>query len=133
MATAVSATGLQVAGAFGFGMLIGWYVYYINRHRKNEVQLGDLVTLIGAIGGSAVLALFEAKTDLFGAYGLGLACGFFLYFFMLLGFVRRSSNFTTDWFLDGRRKKPAADEFIPDQAGPMVEGMGAPGGGGINR
>ena len=96
----------QLAGAFSFGLLLGWYVYFVNRYRKGDVQVSDIVTLIAAIGGSAVLALFERKTDLFGAYGLGLATGFFAYFISLLILVRKSSNFDADWFLDGRRKDP---------------------------
>jgi hypothetical protein len=99
--------GWQDAGAIGFGALIGWFVYYINRYRKSEVQLSDIVTLIGAIGGAAVLALFPRGTDLFGAYGVGLAIGFFGYFAVLLVLVHKSTNFNTDWFLDGRRKNPA--------------------------
>ena len=50
--------------------------------RKDDVQLSDIVTLIGAIGGAAVLALFPEKSDLFGAYGIGLAAGFFMYFLL---------------------------------------------------
>jgi len=96
-------TLLQLAGAFCFGALLGWYIYYINRYRKDDIKLGDLVTLIGAIGGAAVLTLFEAKTDLFGAYGIGLAFGFFAYFVVLLEFVDRSKDFTIAWFLDGRK------------------------------
>jgi hypothetical protein len=98
--------GWQDAGAIGFGALIGWFVYYINRYRKSDVQLSDVVTLIGAIGGAAVLALFPQGTDLFGAYGVGLGIGFFGYFVVLVVLVTRSTNFTTDWFLDGRRKNP---------------------------
>jgi hypothetical protein len=96
-----------VVGAFAFGVLLGWYVYYINRYRKGEIQIGDIVTLVGAIGGGAVLALFNEKNQLFGAYGVGLAVGFFAYFSVLLVLVRISSNFDFDWFLDGRRKNPA--------------------------
>ncbi|HEX8224846.1 MAG TPA: hypothetical protein VF605_13590 [Allosphingosinicella sp.] len=96
-----------LAGAFAFGALIGWYVYYVNRYRKGDIQIGDVVTLIGAIGGSAVLALFDRKTDLFGAYGVGLALGFFGYFAVLTILVKMSPNFDRDWFLDGRRKDPA--------------------------
>ncbi|NKQ35476.1 MAG: hypothetical protein HF973_07655 [Chloroflexi bacterium] len=110
-AEAISATPLQLAGAFGFGMLIGWYVYYINRYRKGDVQFSDLSTVIGILGGGAVLALFPAKTDLFGAYGVGLAVGFFSYFAFLMLWVRISKNFNVDWFLDGRRKKLADDEM----------------------
>src|SRR5688572_30288471 len=30
--TAAKITDIQLGGAFGFGLLIGWYVYYINRY-----------------------------------------------------------------------------------------------------
>ena len=97
---------IQTWGALAFGLVIGWYVYYVNRYRSGDVQLGDIVTVIGAIGGAAVLALFPAASDLFGAYGIGLGAGFFLYFVVLIIFVAMSENFTVEWFLDGRRKKP---------------------------
>lgn len=106
-------TTIQLAGAFCFGTLIGWYVYFINRYRKADVGLSDLGTLIGVIGGSAVLALFPGSTDLFGAYGIGLAIGFFSYFIILVYMVQKSQNFDIDWFLDGRRKKPKEDQVIP--------------------
>jgi hypothetical protein len=107
------ASELQKYGAGCFGALIGWYVYYINRHRKGDVQLTDLVTLVGVIGGTAVLALFPTKSDLFGAYGVGLGIGFFGYFLVLIILVGVSKKFTADWFLDGRRKKLDDDEWIP--------------------
>ncbi len=100
---------LQLIGAGAFGVLIGWYVYYINRYRKGSVQFSDLVTLLGILGGAAILALFPAGTDLFGAYGIGLAIGFFAYFLVLLLLAYNSDNFNGDWFLDGRRKNPGAD------------------------
>ena len=96
------ATMLQKIGAGAFGAVVGWYVYYINRWRKDDVQLSDIVTLIGAIGGAAVLALFPERTDLFGAYGIGLASGFFLYFFILVILVNKAPGFSSAWFLDGR-------------------------------
>jgi len=100
------ATGLQLWGAGAFGFLIGWYVYYINRHRKDNVQLSDLATVLGVLGGGAVLALFPAKSDLFGAYGIGLAAGFFAYFLVLVVLVFLSDDFDAGYFLDGRRKEP---------------------------
>lgn len=54
---------IQLYGAAGFGTVIGWYIYYINRHRREDVTATDLVTLIGIIGGTAVLALFPAQSD----------------------------------------------------------------------
>lgn len=101
---------IQLIGAGGFGAVIGWYVYYINRWRKDDVQLSDIVTLLGAVGGAAVLALFPAKSDLFGAYGIGLAAGFFLYFFILVVLVSKAPGFSAGWFLDGRAPKLATDE-----------------------
>jgi peptidoglycan/LPS O-acetylase OafA/YrhL len=114
-------------GAFGFGFLIGWYVYYVNRYRRGEVQLSDIVTLVGILGGGAVLIIFPAKSDLFGAYGIGLAAGYFLYFLVLIALVRRSPNFTSDWFLDGRRKRPVEPFYIPDEPDqrPMSDSNGA--------
>lgn len=109
-----TASTIQLLGAGGFGAIIGWYVYYINRYRKGDVQLSDIVTLIGILGGGSILTLFPERSDLFGAYGVGLAIGFFSYFFILYGFVAASPNFTVDWFLDGRRKDPGQGWLIPE-------------------
>jgi hypothetical protein len=129
MNTATTATTLQLLGAGGIGIIIGWHVYMINRYRKGDVQLSDLVTLLGILGGGAITALFPARTDLFGAYGIGLFCGFFAYFIMLIFLVGKSDNFDSDWFLDGRRKKLADDEVIPGEvrqtgAAMMARGVG---------
>lgn len=104
---------LQLWGAGAFGAIIGWYVYYINRHRREDVSATDLVTLLGIIGGTAVLKLFPQGTDLFGAYGIGLAVGFFGYFVVMAALVLVSRNFDADYFLDGRRKRPSGDYYIP--------------------
>jgi hypothetical protein len=111
------ANTVQKIGAGAFGAVVGWYVYYINRYRKDDVQLSDIVTLVGAIGGAAVLALFPAKSDLFGAYGIGLAAGFFLYFFVLIILVNKAPGFTAAWFIDGRAPGLGDKEIKTDQRG----------------
>ncbi len=121
------ASTMQLVGAAFFGALIGWNVYVINRYRKGDVQLSDLVTLMGVIGGGAVLTLFPAGSDLFGAYGIGLFSGFFLYFILLTIMVGGSKNFTFDWFLDGRRKKVGDDEMIGPEYRPTTGAMVAAG------
>jgi len=109
------ASTIQMLGAGGFGAVVGWYIYYINRYRTDRVQLSDIVTLIGAIGGAAILAIFPAKTDLFGAYGIGLAGGFFLYFCFLLMFVGASRpDFSWTWFLDGRKRDADGKIVVPE-------------------
>ena len=109
---------MAIWGAFAFGVVLGWFTYFTNRYRKGEVQFTDLATLLGVIGGGAVTALFgDAKTTLFGAYGLGLAVGFFAYFATLIVLVRRSKGvFTMAWFLDGRRRRLGDDEEIPEDS-----------------
>src|SRR5262245_59914007 len=114
MANGTPATTIQLIGSGCFGAILGWYLYFINRYRSGPVDFGDIVTILGAIGGAGVLALFPSGTDLFGAYGIGLAIGFFLYYAILSSMVARSPNFDSDFFLDGRRKKLAPDSFIPE-------------------
>jgi hypothetical protein len=87
------------------------------------VSLADVATLITAIGGGAILALFDPKTDLFGFYGIGLAVGFFAYFLVLILMVAMSPKFGLEWFLDGRRKPPDEDEEIPAGTGRSVRAM----------
>lgn len=120
---AVSATLIQLLGAGGFGAIIGWYVYYINRYRAGEVSWTDLTTLIGIIGGGAIISIFPARSDLFGAYGIGLFTGFFAYYLVLVITVSISKNFTSDWFLDGRRRNILPGEIIPGSVRQTVTAM----------
>jgi hypothetical protein len=116
---------MATLGAFAFGVVVGWFVYFTNRYRKGDASFADLTALIGVVGGGAVTALFgEGKTDLFGAYGIGLAIGFFAYFATLILLVQRSGGaFAMTWFLDGRRKKLPPDQEIPAETRPTVAAM----------
>jgi hypothetical protein len=116
------ATFLQLLGSGAFGAIIGWFLYFTNRYRK-EVQLTDVATLVTALGGAAILTLFPAETDLFAAYGIGLFCGFFGYLIVLVVLVRRSPNFNSEWFLDGRRRVLPADYEIPAGAQQTAHAM----------
>ena len=69
----------MLVGAFAFGAVIGWITYFIMR-RAQPTALTDIATLIGTIGGAAILTLFEARGPMFAAYAIGLAVGFFAYF-----------------------------------------------------
>jgi hypothetical protein len=124
------ATTVQLWGAAFFGALIGWYVYFLNRYRTGDVQISDIATLLGVVGGGAILTLFPAKSDLFGAYGIGLFGGFFLYFMTLVLMVAKSPNFTVDWFLDGRRMAPTDKEVVPPGTATTIRAMGTTGAGG---
>lgn len=66
------------AGAICFGVVVGWITYRTLVRRADAVALSDIATVIGAIGGGAVVALFNDKR-LFGWYSVGLAAGFFAY------------------------------------------------------
>lgn len=106
---------LEQAGGLGFGLVIGWFLYFVNRYRRSEASLTDVTTVLGAVGGAAVTSLFPGSTALFGAYGVGLAIGFFAYFLTLVIMVGMSRNFGVDYFLDGRRKSLGEGEAIPGE------------------
>lgn len=98
-------------GAFAFGAVIGWFTYFVNRHRS-EVRLTDVASILGALGGGVALTLFPEQTELFAWYGLGLAAGFFGYFLILIGLVLSQKGWTMAWFLDGRRPKLTDGQMI---------------------
>jgi hypothetical protein len=115
MADGTPASTLQLIGAGCFGAILGWYLYYVNRYRSGPVDFGDITSIATTVGGAAVLALFPSGSDLFGAYGIGLAIGFFGYYLILNTMVSRSANFDADFFLDGRRKRPVEPFYIPEE------------------
>jgi NhaP-type Na+/H+ or K+/H+ antiporter len=69
---------LELGGAVCFGMVIGFVTYRTLRRSHESVSLSNIATVIGAVGGAAVTALFQSS-QMFGAYCIGLAAGFFLY------------------------------------------------------
>jgi hypothetical protein len=65
-------------GAACFGTVIGWLTYRTLRRRKGPVALSDIGTVIAAVGGGALSAIF-GDLRAFGFYSIGLAVGFFGY------------------------------------------------------
>jgi ABC-type Co2+ transport system permease subunit len=72
---------VEVFGAFCFGLVIGWVTYRTLRRQGETVALSNIATVIAAVGGAAVTALFTG--ELFAWYSIGLTVGFFLY--LILG------------------------------------------------
>lgn len=70
-------------GAIFFGVLIGWMAYWILRLRADAFVFSALITILGVVGGAAVMALFKSEV-LFGWYSVGLVVGFFAYFVAVL-------------------------------------------------
>ena len=66
------------AGAVCFGLVVGWITYRTLARRTDAVSLSDIATVLGAIGGGVVVALFHDQ-HMFGLYSIGLAVGFFAY------------------------------------------------------
>jgi hypothetical protein len=69
---------MAVLGAICFGLVIGWITYRTLRRAAGAVGLTGLATVLAAVGGGAVTALF-GQPDVFRAYAVGLAIGFFGY------------------------------------------------------
>jgi uncharacterized membrane protein YeaQ/YmgE (transglycosylase-associated protein family) len=72
---------LSLVGALCFGVVVGWVTYRTLR-RSQTNGLSDIATVIGAIGGATVTALFTHESGDFGAYCIGLMIGFFGYLFI---------------------------------------------------
>jgi hypothetical protein len=72
---------VEVIGALCFGLVIGWVTYRTLRRQGEPVALSNIASVIAAVGGGAVTALFTK--DLFAWYSIGLTIGFFLY--LILG------------------------------------------------
>ncbi|SRR5713101_1208358 len=69
---------LTIIGGLCFGIVVGWVTYRTLRYAPHG-GLSDLSTVIGAVGGAAITALFPKDSGAFGAYCIGLAIGFFAY------------------------------------------------------
>jgi len=69
-------------GAICFGAVIGWITYRTLRRREGGAALSDIATVLGAVGGGTVVALFQGAA--FESYSIGLAVGFFGYFIVSL-------------------------------------------------
>lgn len=74
---------IDIIGAFCFGLVVGWITYRTLRRSASGSGLSDISTIIGAVGGGAVTALFRSP-PMFGAYSVGLAIGLFLFFILFL-------------------------------------------------
>jgi len=70
---------IAMLGALCFGAVMGWITYRTLRRREGLAALSDIATVIGALGGAAITALFSSQ-ELFGWYCVGLFVGFFSYF-----------------------------------------------------
>jgi uncharacterized membrane protein YeaQ/YmgE (transglycosylase-associated protein family) len=81
-------------GAICFGIVIGWITYRTLRRKEGGAALSDIASVIGAVGGAGVLAVFKNDT-LFGLYAIGLAAGFFLY--LIVGFAVGGGKAIGDW------------------------------------
>lgn len=65
------------------GFVFGYLLYYAVRH-TSEFNIDLLSSAIGAVGGGVVIALFGETKGWIGPYGIGLACGFLVYFVLCL-------------------------------------------------
>jgi len=108
---------LSLVGAFCFGIVVGWVTYRTLR-RTPTSGLSDIATVIGALGGATVTALFSQGTGAFGAYCIGLIIGFFGYLKVAaeknapdwMGSERTSSCGGTD----GTTVRPKHDAPVPN-------------------
>ena len=78
-------------GALCFGLVVGWVTYRTLRRTKTT-GLSDIATVIGAVGGAAVISLFPEETGAFSSYCIGLAFGFFGYLILAMNIDKRATR-----------------------------------------
>lgn len=74
----MSQTTVFDIGAVCFGVVIGWITYRTLARKEGGAAISDLAAVIGAVGGGAVLGIFNQGNS-FAWYAIGLAVGFFAY------------------------------------------------------
>jgi zinc transporter ZupT len=62
------------------------------RRRAGAAQLSDIATVSGAVGGAVVTTFPFDDPDVFGAYAIGLAAGFFLYLVVSLALTDKKGR-----------------------------------------
>jgi hypothetical protein len=72
--------------------------------------LSDIATVIGAVGGAAVTALWKAGTNAFSIYAVGLAIGFFGY---LIASISLKTPGTMQWLGGNDAGAAAAEQVKP--------------------
>ena len=92
-------------GTICFGSVIGWVTYRTLRRKSSGAALSDISAVIGAVGGGTITALFKPP-DIFGAYCIGLAAGFFGYF--IIGIIVDKSS-AGSWMME---EKGAGDSWM---------------------
>lgn len=110
----LDATLINPIGTACFGAVIGWCIYYSLRRWKtySPTQIGVLIT---AVLGGAVTTFFAGpyNTSATGAYGIGLAIGFFSYFifaFLYDNLIDKDKNKAKG----GKHKQPEEVLFMED-------------------
>ena len=78
-------------GAVCFGLVVGWITYRTLARKGDRAAISVLASVIGAVGGGAVLGIFD-RGDSFGYYAIGLAAGFFGY--LISSFLLRGKKET---------------------------------------
>lgn len=122
---------IELFGAGAFGLVVGWVTYRTLRRAKTT-GLSDLATVIGAVGGAAITGLFPEQSAAFGAYGIGLAIGFFGYFVTSLILASRTEGLSAvnEWLGEQdptvRLHAPEGGAPNPVAPSPRARGSGMP-------
>ena len=75
---------LNSFGAVIFGVVVGFITYRTLVRTVDQTAVSDVATVVGAIGGGAVTAIFDPAGRAFAWYAIGLAVGMTVFFLLFL-------------------------------------------------
>ena len=118
---------VKLVGAGFFGALIGWWCITSIATVPSGCRWETSSRSSGSSAAARFLPCFRPAATSLGRTGSASQWVSFAYFLWLLVLVAASDNFTVDFFLDGRRKKPIDPWVLP--AGPGSDSAAAMGDG----
>ena len=115
---AEEAFAIDLWGAGALGLVLGWVLYFSIRGKAGQISVTEFAAIVAAVVGGTVTGTITGDPKMLGAYGLGLAAGFFALLILTALFVRKDKA-TSSW-TDALERSVREDEG-PERPGDAIK------------